>query len=224
MDLFNMFIAMKKSSIIALLIAAAAMTAPSCSNLEITADQPENSGETTVFHITATAPNTKTVFGAKDGSSYPTLWTTSKDVRFSANGNALVDATPSKSGAQASFSPAFSSPATSGTIYAFSPKGTYPSVPGFTSLITVNETNDAIYLDIPSAQTPLENSVDESAQAIVAEAEYTTGNTSISMTFNHLLAYGKMQITNFDSTIKSVELQFPENVAGQNCRYLYQSN
>lgn len=213
---------MKKITIVSMLVAAAAIAFPSCAKVETES----KIAEVRTFRITASSADTKTVFGAKDVDRYPTLWTTNKQVSFSCNEEALKYAYPESAGKTTTFEVSFVSPAESGTIYAFSPKGVYDGknpancVPGFTG---INTSYHDVYLNIPSAQTPLANSVDESAQAIVATASYSDSDTDVSMTFRHVVAYGKMTITNFAGTIKSVELQFPENIAGSGCYYYYKT-
>lgn len=214
---------MKKYFLPAMFIAAAAIAFNSCSIEEI--DNVPVEGEGTVFNITATVPQTKTVFGELNGSAYPTKWTNTNNVEFSCNEAAVVATSPNNitDGTTATFAPSFTSPAASGTIYAFSPQGTFNSNPnlrvgGFTSLSSAKH---EIYLIIPSKQTPLSNSVDESAQALYGSESYSDSNTSIGMTFEHITAYGKMKIENFSGTIKSVDIVFPVNVAGPSCQYYY---
>ena len=212
---------MKKIISSVMLLAAAASAFVSCNKSEIAG---EPAGKTTVFHINAVASDTKTVFGEKGENGYPVKWTENKQVRFSINQtNTAVDVTPNLvgEGANASFAPEFTGIDESGYIYAFSPMGNYnssPKVPGFTGFV---KNSTAIYLSIPSEQTPLVNSVDEAAQAMVGVQAYSDSNTEINMTFTHLVAYGKMTVTGFDGTIASVKLQFPENIAGISVVYNY---
>lgn len=212
---------MKKFYSLAMLFAVAAMAFTSCSKSGLSKEDPKSS---TVFHITASSTDTKTVFGAKESSAYPTLWTTNKDVYFSCNEGELKSATPTlvDGGKSATFSVDFGTVAETGTVYAFSPVGIFPTplTGGFTN---INASYEDAYLIIPSEQKPLANSVDEAAQAIVAKAEYDSSNPNVNMTFNHVVAYGKMAITNFAGSIKSVSLLFPENVVGTKCYYHYKT-
>lgn len=218
---------MKRFFSTAMIVAVAAMSFSSCQKEVAISEEP--SSFSTVLHITAVAPEAvKSVFGDKTDGAYPTKWTTEKKVRFIANDTRdtknEITPTLADGGASATFEPEFSSLATTGTIYAFSPVGNYsstPKIPGFTSFINGK---DQIYLSIPSEQTPLASSVDESAQVLFASKEYTNSNPSISMTFKHVVAYGKMAITNFAGTIKSVELQFPVDVTGLSCKYSYKTD
>lgn len=216
---------MKKLTLSALILACGLTAFQACQVEEI--NNGFNAGKTTVFHINALPSETKSVFGEAADGAYPTLWTTNKDVAFSRDGAATVAGTPAlvNGGAGATFEVELEGENTEGIIYAFSPKGVYDSskpssiVPGFTS---INSKYHDIFLNIPAAQTPLANSVDESAQAIVGSAAYTDGEYELDMTFSHVVAYGKMTIANFEgSGIASVAITFPEAVAGTNCYYYY---
>lgn len=219
---------MKKFFTTFMFIAAAAMAFSSCNKVELQGQEPNDEFVTsTIFHITASPVDTKTVFGDKAGNAYPTKWTKNKQVRFAVvhDTNKAVDVTPDfeGDGTSANFEPEFTDAPESGTIYAFSPVGdftTTPKVAGFTSFTKADDSN-AIYVTIPSAQTPLADSVDESAQAMAASQTYTDVDDPINMRFHHIVAYGKMAISNFTGTIKSVELQFPVEVAGLSCKYVY---
>lgn len=216
---------MKKFFSYAMLLAVAAMAFSSCAKEEIKGSD----SNSVVLHFSAETSNTKSVFGAKSDGKYPTLWTDKKQVRFDANDSRKNDKnfTPKVvgSGESATFDVEFENLENTGTIYAFSPTGDFnatPKVPGFTNFTTDNNKH-AIYLSIASEQTPLANSVDESAQVLFATAEYDLGvSKNISLEFNHLLAYGKMAITNFSGTIKSVKMEFPENINGQSVKFSYQ--
>lgn len=220
---------MRKSLSTLLLIAAAAIAISSCNKVDPQVHEPEdvNVAESTVFHITASAVETKSVFGEKSDNSYPTLWTTNKSVAFSRDEAAFVEGVPTlvNEGASATFDVKFEGEITEGTIYAFSPLGVFDkdnasnNVPGFTS---ISAEHKDVYLNIPSEQTPLANSVDESAQALVGTTEYSNGNVDLSINFSHVVAYGKMAITNFaGGDIASVEITFPVNVVGSSCWYYY---
>lgn len=220
---------MRKSLSTLLLIAAAAIAISSCNKVDPQVHEPEdvNVAESTVFHITASAVETKSVFGEKSDNSYPTLWTTNKSVAFSRDEAAFVEGVPTlvNEGASATFDVELEGENTEGTIYAFSPLGVYDkenasnNVPGFTS---INAKYHDVYLNIPSEQTPLANSVDESAQALVGTTEYSNGNVDLSINFSHVVAYGKMAITNFaGGDIASVEITFPVDVVGSSCWYYY---
>lgn len=222
---------MKKFYSFAMLFAAVAVAFSSCNEVEPQIQEQEQEevavSKSTVFHITASSVDTKTVFGDKGSTGYPTRWTTNKDVAFSRDEADFVEGTPTlvDGGVSATFDVELPGEATAGTIYAFSPRGVYDknnsenNVPGFTS---ISKDYHDVYLNIPTTQTPLANSVDESAQAIVGSASYDNGNPNLSMDFSHIVAYGKMAITNFaGDAIKTVEITFPENVAGSSCRYHY---
>ena len=216
---------MKRITFSALILACGLASFQACQVEDINNDFTRS--KASVFHITANPSETKSVFGDKSDNAYPTLWTTNKDVAFSRDEGALAYATPTlvNGGAGATFDVELTGEQTEGTIYAFSPKGVYDSqnpgntLPGFTSL---NDKYHDVYLNIPSAQTPLANSVDESAQAIVGSVEYTEGEYELDMSFTHVVAYGKMTVSGFEGKdIASVAITFPEAVAGSSCYYYY---
>lgn len=206
-----------------ILIAAAALTFSSCEREEIANTESDSA---ITLHITASTIDTKTVFGDRVDGAYSVKWTADKQVAFSLNETTLVGVTPVviNEGAGASFDVTFTEGGEIGTVYAFSPKGVYDSKnpennqPGFTR---VNSAYHDVYLNIPNVQTPLANSCDESAQALFASQEFNGADTEINMTFNHVVAYGKMAIKNFTGTIAKVDVVFPEPVCGTSCYYYY---
>lgn len=227
----NLLGLMKKINSLVMLLAASAIAFSSCSKPE--PKNPEqnqneiNVAKATTFHIKASATETKTIFGSKDNNKYPTLWTANKQVAFSRDEAAFVAGTPTvkDNGKSAEFDVDLPGDAVGGTIYAFSPKGVYDkdhpenNVPGFTS---INKTYHSTFLNIPSNQTPLESSVDESAQAIFGSTAYSGGQYELNISFSHVVAYGKMTITNFaGGEIESVDIIFPENVVGSSCHYYF---
>lgn len=220
---------MKKILSSLLLIAIAAM-ALSCNKEQLKNNDVHESGNASVFHIFASTSETKSVFGTKEDGAYPTLWTVNKNVAFSRDEAKFVEGAPilpegEDAARTATFDVELPGETESGTIYAFSPMGLFnresPSnnVPGFTS---INAKYQDAYLIIPAEQTPLANSVDESAQAIFGKVDYSAGKYNLNMSFNHVVAYGKMSITNFaGGAIKSVAITFPEDIVGSNCYYYY---
>lgn len=202
-------------------IAAAAMIFSSCEKETITPSESENS---ITLHINAGSVDTKSSFGAKEDGAYPVIWSTNKDVVFSLDEADFVAATPTlvNDGKNASFVVTFAEAASPKMVYAFSPKGVYDSkdaskcIPGFTG---ISKEHHDVYINIPSEQTPLANSCDESAQALYASQPYT--GSEIDMTFSHAVAYGKMQIKNFEGTISKVDLIFPVDVCGSSCYFYY---
>lgn len=217
---------MKKIFKTLLFIAAAALTFTSCEREELANTESDSA---ITLHITANTIDTKTVFGEKADGAYPVKWTANKQVAFSLNETTPLGVTPVviNEGAGASFDVTFTEGGATGTVYAFSPKGVYDNKnpennqPGFTSL---NTTYKDAYLNIPSIQTPLANSCDESAQALFASQEFNGADTDINMTFSHVVAYGKMAIKNFTGTIAKVDVVFPEPVCGTSCYYYYDGN
>ena len=200
-------------------IGLAATALFSC-NKEIDNQIPESSGGVRKVEFVA-GPVTRTVFGTPSGTTLPTLWTTNKNVSISLNfATALTSSTPivSNDGANASFSVDIEDG--EGVIAPYLFYAVSPS----TALISMNSTHKSALVDISASQTPLENSVDEGAQVLVAK--YNAGNSfptsSITMDFAHLTAYGKISFSHLTladgETVASVSLTAAENWAG---RYYY---
>ena len=167
----------------------------------------------------STAPYTKTVFGTQMGSSLPTLWTDNHDVAISLNlASSKRSTTPvvSASGSKASFTAEIEDDGTNDyNFYAVSP---------YEAVFSVSKSYQSVGITIPSAQTPTADSPDELAQILYSD--YAAGSTfpaSVTMTFSHLTAYGKIgEIKNLaleaGETIQSISMTAAENWAG---RYYY---
>ncbi len=161
-------------------------------------------------------PITKTVFGTPAGSTVPTLWTDAYKVAISLNlATAKQSTTPvvSGGGTSASFSAEISDDSSGDyNFYAVSP---YNAVQG------INSSYKSILINFPTAQTPSATSPDELAQILYAKrAEGSTFPTSVSMTFSHISAYGKIgELKNLalsgGETVQSVSLTAPQNWAGR---------
>lgn len=206
-----------------MLIAAAALTFTSCNKETIDTVDDTVEVSPVTLHITADAGLTKSVFGDKVDGAYSVKWTADKQVAFSLNETTPVGVYPEviNEGAGASFDVTFTEGGETGTVYAFSPMGVYDNtnpVPGFTG---ITAKYDDVYLNIPSEQTPLANSCDQSAQALFASQEYNGSDTEINMTFSHVVAYGKMAVKNFTGIISKVDIVFPVAVCGTSCYYYY---
>ena len=161
-----------------------------------------------------------------DKTFYKSAWNGNENVAFSLNEAAFVTATNDLSGDKASFNPTFVADGkTEGVVYAFSPKGVYNStnasacVGGITN---INTKYQDVFVVVPAVQTPTATSVDPTAHILAGEYVYTNGvPSSFGIKFNHVTAYGKMTIKNFDSTIDKVEIIASEPLAGTGCYYYY---
>ncbi len=206
---------MKKSfalfSIAAIVFAAVSCNKEASIDVEITSDNER------VVEF-STEPITKTVFGTLDGTTYPTLWTTNKNVALSLNyATARESTTPVlvSGGTSANFSAALIDDETSPKkILAVSP---------FTAIVSTSSFNEeykSIKFKIESEQTPLENSVDEDDQVLVAfNNAGSTLPESVTMSFNHVAAYGRMSFVNLGladgESVASVSMTSTLNWAGQ---------
>ena len=198
-------------------IAVATLAFVGC-NKEIENQIAEGNGDIRKVDFSA-GTATKTVFGTPSGTTIPTLWTENQKVGVSMNFNAVKQSTTpvvSNAGATASFSVDIEAgEATTFKFYAVSP---YPAFKG------INGTYKSATIDISSDQTPLDNSVDEGAQVIIAthDAGSTFPTSSVAMNFSHLTAYGKVSFSNLslasEEEIVAISLTADENWAG---RYYY---
>jgi hypothetical protein len=148
---------------------------------------------------------------------YPTLWTSTNDIKISENKANSVSATvaPSSGGTTAEFTPA-SKILDDGTgAYVF-----YALSPASAQVSNINTSYNSWNLEIPANQTPLDNSVDESAQVLFAK--YNAGAafpSDVNFEFNHVTAYGKFSLANLaldpGEAVTSITLTSPENWVGR---------
>ena len=179
------------------LTAVAAMCLFSCNKENVT---PSESTQTITF--TALTPDTKTYFGEKAGTAYPTLWTGNEQVAVSYNGSAKTTANVSGTGKSASIS--------AETVVDGNAAEHKFMLASPAAAITKFGSDGDIYFTIPSVQTPGEGTCDEAAQIIYATASCTAEemNSNISLTFKHLTAYGNMSVVLPEGAgkVKQIEL------------------
>lgn len=162
---------------------------------------------------------TKTTFGELEGDKYPTYWSDNDQIKILLNLESIagtektVTITPSNDKSTASFSADITDPKpeTGGyTFYSVSPASAYVGK-------SVNEGRFTI--NIPSDQTPLDNSVDEKAQVLYAVSSTTNAMPSeVELVYQHFAAYGKISFSNLpeDIEISSIVLESNDvNLAGQ---------
>ena len=190
---------MKKMIETFVIVTVAVTTALSCtkSNTEI-------SGEGRTVRFTSAASETKTVFGDKNAETgkYPVLWTADQQVALFYNsqtgsssegygGAQYVTPVPSPDGLTAEFSATFTGEETaSHSFYAFSP---LKALNGMVNEDWGTVIKKALYAIIPHDQVPVPGTCDETAQLIVAHAEYDTFPEKVELSFSHLSAYGKIK-------------------------------
>lgn len=165
------------------LTAVAAMCPFSCNKENVT---PSENAQT--INFTVLTPDTKTHFGEKASTAYPTLWTGNEQVAVSYNGGAKTTASVSGSGKSASISAEI-------TVDEAAAEHKF-TLASPAAAITKFGSDGDIYFTIPSIQTPGEGTCDEAAQIIYATASCTAKqlNSNISLTFKHLTAYGNMSV------------------------------
>ena len=215
-----------------MLVAVAAMGFTACE--QVIDDVNPSNEKFTVNIVGEFADDTRSGFDGKNdaGTGYKSAWDGNETVRFAIIPDTFedtakatyVDVENESEGDRATFAPTFDS--NEGTIHAFSPKGVYSSTDasackgGFTS----NESNEITlkyenaYVVVPAEQTPCANSVDPAAHILAGKADFAE---NVNMTFNHVVAYGKMTIKNFAGAIDKVEITASEPLAGTSCYYYY---
>ncbi|MGN0202361.1 MAG: hypothetical protein ACI399_05590 [Candidatus Cryptobacteroides sp.] len=170
----------------------------------------ENGSKTVSF--TATTPETRTSFTEKDGDSYPVLWTGDENVFVSYNYAAGKSATVTSSddGKTATFSVAIEqdAEATDHNFYVVCPSA---------AAISASSTYSSLTIEVPSDQTPVDGSCDESAQIILAKHESDSFDESINFGFQHITAYGNLSITppSGVSEISSITITAEEAISGR---------
>ena len=192
--------------------AAMALTLAGCrENRE--KDDPADGHRTIVFR--AGTPDVKTAFGESDGTSRPTLWTANDSkVKITLNFNDPVEAgvVPSADFRTATFSAEMDPVSASSpyTFYAVSPAS---------AAVAVSPSRSAWRIKIPSVQTPVDGSVDEGAQILVAKSTaFTTIPDEVSLHFGHATAYGLLSLTNLslgEATVQAVELTCTTPIVGE---------
>ena len=187
---------MKKHFLLGL-TAVAAMCLFSCNKENV---RPSESTQTITF--TALTPDTKTHFGEKADTAYPTLWTGNEQVAVSYNGGAKTTASVSGSGKSASIS-------AETVVDRNAAEHKFMLVSPAAAITSFDKSGD-IYFTIPSVQTPGEGTCDEAAQIIYATASCKAEqlNSNISLTFKHLTAYGNMSVVLPEGAgkVKQIEL------------------
>ena len=172
-------------------------------------------GSLKTVRFQAGAADTRTAFAAPENGVYRTLWTENdRDILLSMNyGKAVNSAvTPAEDGETAWFEASFNaSEATSPyTFYAVSPAS---------AARAISPSRSAWSVYVAADQKPLENSVDEAAQLLVAKSAASTAfPEKVQLHFAHLTAYGRLSLKNLeleDATVDKVELTFSTPVVGE---------
>ncbi|MBR4809156.1 MAG: hypothetical protein IK031_02625 [Bacteroidales bacterium] len=180
----------------------------------LTACRTERSGEpdfaqkhdirTVVFH--ALEVPTRTAFGPGQDGTYPTLWTSNDAaVKLALNYTEAAEAAvvPSANFLTATFTADIDATGKQApyTFYAVSPAS---------AARALSPSRQAWNISIPADQTPLEGSVDESAQILAAASQPSDVVPSdVDLHFRHLTAYGRMSFKNLtlgDAVVDRVEI------------------
>ena len=172
-------------------------------------------GSLKTVRFQAGAADTRTAFAAPENGVYRTLWTENdRDILLSMNyGKAVNSAvTPTEDGETAWFEASFEASAATSpyTFYAVSPAS---------AARAISPSRSAWRAYVAADQKPLENSVDEAAQLLVAKSAASTAfPEKVQLHFAHLTAYGRLSLKNLeleDATVSKVELTFSTPVVGE---------
>lgn len=158
---------------------------------------------------------------AEGATTYTSSWSGNEIALFSLNEAELVATqnAVNAAGKSAIFAPEFTADdQTEGIIYAFAPQGT-TKIGGVRS---ISSEHHDVTTNVPTIQNPTTTSCDEAVHMVYAMEEYTGDiPTNVTMTFQHMLAYGKMTIKGIEKEIKSVSFTAPKAIAGTACYFYY---
>lgn len=218
---------MKKGIKSLMLIAAAAMTFTSCQKEDKA--QVNNGKGTVKVNFTSVADGTKTYFGDRITDKYPTLWTGNEKV-----GVTYVDANIDKKnvvevtdkGETTTFSTELTAVDGAATVYVFAPwySGNFKDkdAGGFTNYTGLKKNANVV---IPTTQISTPTSCDPRAQLLVAKYDFKSGvEENVAVSFTHATAYGKVTIKGVDAKIKTVKIDFGQNVTGTGIYYYTADN
>ena len=191
--------------------AVAALALVSCQKTE------QNFKNLKTARFFASSIETKTTFGEAEDGKYPTIWNGTETVGISQNMASTVKATvtPGSTGKTAEFTPSSTIADDESGNYTF-----YAISPAAAAVSNISQNYSNWNLNFPASQTPLENSVDESAQILfgknVAGDEFPE---EVAFDFVHVSAYGKMTITDLeladDETVSSITLEAEKDFVGR---------
>ena len=188
-----------------MLVAVAAMAFTACQN------EPEvivnNGAESTTITFDATFADTRSQFGEKvEGEGYPSTWTEGDEAKFTAelksNGDPVGTlAYTAAIDADDRFSVEFTGGINVGNIVnAYAPASAWDVVYSYDYVDYIDY--ELYYYwknsySIPSTQTPSATSVDPKAHILKATTTYEGAN-SMTLNFEHQVAYGKLSLQNYD--------------------------
>ena len=166
--------------------------------------------------FSALSTETKAVFGALDGTSYPTYWSVSDaapaiTVNYNSSFAQASDFTPSTDGTTARFT---------GDVSDALSSYTFISVTPYAALKSVYAAEKRLNLEVPSAQTPGDGTPDEDAMVLYAvSSEYENLPESVDLTFSHATAYMLISFSNLTledgETVQSIDITSDADIAGR---------
>ena len=150
-------------------------------------------------HFSASAPQTRTVFTAPEGDSYPVVWTAEdRSVSISLNGASPVEATveAAPDGRTAKFKASFTDPGAPCTFRVLSPASA-----------CIAFLYGKWAYNVPTEQTSTPQSVDPAAMILAATSATTESlPDEVALHFEHLTAYGCLTLLHGPRDIRSVQL------------------
>ena len=168
-------------------------------------------------HFLAREIETRTVFGEKDGTGYPTLWSANDSkiaVSLNLAGAKEAVVTPAADYKTATFDATFPQSEVQApyVFYALTP---------YSACVSATVSHGGYHLAIPASQTPLATSCDEAAQLLAASkgAESIAAFSQVEFQFEHVTAYGKLTLKNLAISniqdVHSIELTASVPFAGE---------
>ena len=186
---------------------------------------PEKSAETEKTipaHFVTDKIETKTYFGeavttSEGGREYPVFWSQNDNtiaISLNLNGQKEASANPAEDGLSATFDAEFTEAEATApyVFYALSP---------YSAAISASVSHNGYHLNIPTEQTPIATSCDESAQIIAASkiADSLEEFGEIYLEFSHVTAYGLLTLRNIQlkegDSVQSIDLTSSQPFAGE---------
>lgn len=194
----------KHPSLLPCLAAIATTLLFSCSkdNAPVAGSPTDNATQTVHF---STAPVTRTTFGEQQDGKIPTLWTKDDTIAISLNMADFVTSdkiTLSADGRTAEFDAELTDDMSGNyTFYAISPANALRERNDQVEVESLSRAafSEVLEINIPTYQTPGENSVDPKAQILYAADTLVQESlpTSVGLKFKHATAYGRLSLKNF---------------------------
>ena len=166
---------------------------------------------------------TRSHFGDKSGSAYPSFWDGNEKLRLAIESSDYPTYRPSgryamekvdAEGKSATFTATIDQYFSNGTVYAFVPATAWHYNP------LGNGDFAGFEYTIPATQTPTAKSVDPAAHILMVQHPFSAGlQSAVSLNFDHIVAYGKLSIPALEGEdVTSVQIDILD-VSGKEYSY-----